>query len=225
MMNTLKVDPVKGRLQRMRRGVVTSARLHSENIPRSYKPAMVTLTYRPGVEWRGSDIRDYLRRVRQFAADVGFVLRYVWVAELQKRGAVHYHVMVWLPNGVKLQKPDESGWWAHGLSRIEWAKAPIRYLIKYASKLSSKGGELPKGLRLHGAGGLSSPERGVRRWWVAPSFVRENWKEEVAVRRVSGEGVSFAGWCCEATGEVIRSPWVFLGFSGGSVVLARGQYA
>lgn len=221
----IKVNAASARLHRMKRGVVTASRLHSEVVPKSYKPAMVTLTYRPGREWRGSDVRDYLRRVRQFCKEKGFVFRYVWVAELQKRGAVHYHVLVWLPGGVKLPKADLSGWWAWGLSRMEWAKAPIRYLIKYSSKLAGKGAALPRGLRLHGAGGLDGPGRGVRRWWCAPAFVRKVWTEETAVRRASGEGVSFSGWVSERTGELIRSPWVFAGVSGGMVYLIRRNYA
>jgi Protein of unknown function (DUF3296). len=35
----------------------------------------------------------------------GHKLPYVWVAELQKRGALHYHVLLWLPRGLTLPNP------------------------------------------------------------------------------------------------------------------------
>lgn len=214
----LEVDPIAVRLKAMKRGVVTASRLQGEAVPR-WRPAMVTLTYRPGRDWCPSDVRSYLEHCRKFVQREGYVFRYVWVAELQGRGAVHYHVLVWLPPGVRLPKPDESGWWSYGMSRIEWAVAPIRYMIKYASKLSSKGLRFPRGLRLHGAGGLSAEARGVRRWWVAPSWVRKVFKGEQSVRRGDPTGTSAGGYFSEVTGEFIRSPWVVVMLRGGFPVI------
>jgi hypothetical protein len=60
-------------------------------------------------------------------------------------------LLVWLPEGVKLPKPDQAGWWTHGMSRIERARNAVGYLVKYASKCDSSG-EFPKGARLFGVG-------------------------------------------------------------------------
>lgn len=215
---TVELDARALRLKSMRRGVLTAARLHVESVPK-WRGAMVTLTYRPGLEWRSSDVRGYLERCRKFVQSHKHTFRYTWVAELQARGAVHYHVLVWLPQGLVLPKADVSGWWPHGMSRMEWSRAPIRYLMKYGTKLSSKGGTLPRGLRLHGAGGLSRADRGVRRWWVAPSWVRQRFPGEQLVRRVGSAAGAACGWLAEGTGEFCASPWLFLGLRQGSPVL------
>jgi hypothetical protein len=40
---------------------------------------------------------------------------YVWVIE----GTPHYHLIIWLREGVKLAKPDSHGWWSIGATSIE----------------------------------------------------------------------------------------------------------
>jgi hypothetical protein len=87
--------------------------------------------------------------------------RYVWVAELQKRGALHYHVAIWLPKRVQLPKFDKQGWWPHGSTQRLIAKNAVGYLMKYLSKISPFH-KFPKGVRIHGFGGLTQQARGNR---------------------------------------------------------------
>jgi hypothetical protein len=143
----------------MRKAVRLAASLHEEELQTGslrYQAAMVTLTYAPGPgqKWERLHITKFLKSVRMYLSRLGIRFRYVWVAELQKRGAVHYHVMLWLPRGVTLPKPDKRGWWPYGSTKIEWAHCPVGYLVKYASK-GEENGQFPKGARLHGHGGLT----------------------------------------------------------------------
>jgi hypothetical protein len=163
-----------------------------------FRSAMVTLTYRPGTPWEPSHVRDFLRHVRQWLKRRGHDTAYVWVAELTRAGVPHYHVVLWLPRGLTLPKPDKQGWWRHGSTRIEWARKPVGYLTKYASK-GDVGPEFPKGLRLHGRGGLSPECRRIVAWWLLPRYVREVFTHlgDWVVRRPGG------GWFSRDTGECI----------------------
>ena len=162
-----------------------------------YRAAMVTATYRDVGGWRGRHINELLRSMRQWLARRGHPLRYVWVAELQRRGAVHYHVVVWLPRGLTMAKPDKQGWWTHGTTRIEWARKPVGYLVKYASKGDEV--QFPKGLRIHGRGGLDEDQRRRVSWWLLPRYVREYFSElgTRVIRAIGG------GWVDRDTGEWI----------------------
>jgi hypothetical protein len=214
---TITVDTRAGRLRRMRRAVLTSARLLEADAPKGgfrYRPAMLTLTYRAGVEWGASHVRDCLRLARAWAKRKGFTLRYVWVAELQQRGAVHYHVVVWLP--FRMPMPDRCGWWPHGATRVEWARCAVAYLAKYASKGQHAAGTFPKGCRIHGAGGLSEAAARCRRWWLFPREVREVASPSHDVRRLKG-----GGFVARSSGEVLPPLWGLVAASAGAVRLVR----
>lgn len=201
---------VDGRLRRMRSGVGQSARVLemecarvSRSLGRSaFRLMFLTLTYRPDVDWSPSHVRDFLRRVDMWLRrrDLGSV-RCVWVAELQDRGAVHYHVALWLPRRAYLPQADRRGWWPHGLTQTARAVAPIRYLQKYVSKLGQKGGVFPKGIRLFGVRGMSSDGAINARFWRAPEWVRFALGVGSDLRKVAG------GWVDRLSGEFVASPW------------------
>lgn len=114
------------RLRRMKQNVLTSARLHVEEAQRGGmrgRWAMLTLTYRESERWVADQVGMLLNHLRNYATRNGFKARYTWVLELTKRGRPHYHVLVWLPKGRTLPKPDKQGWWKYGLTRIEWARS------------------------------------------------------------------------------------------------------
>lgn len=220
----------KRRLSRMRRAVLNGGDVITEGLQRRgfrYRAAMVTLTYRPGVEWSGHHVSSVLNHYRNWLRRRRHPLMYVWVAELQKRGAVHYHLVLWLPKGLTPPKPDAQGWWRHGMTRVEWARRPIGYLCKYTSK-GEDVSTFPKGLRLHGRGGLSPPQRRVVSWWLLPRYVRDHFKSS-GPTYTSGKGGSSArlssfpeafitralggGWINKATGEWLE------GFSDGGIRL------
>lgn len=160
------------RVARMRRAVGFAARAHG-TAPAGRRPdqcVMVTATYAPGVEWAPEHVSEWLQRARQWLGRRGLRMRYVWVAEMQARGAVHYHLAVWLPLGMRLPKSDAAGWWPHGMTRTEVAERAVPYLMKYLSK--GEAAKYPKGLRTYGVGGLEHSMRRAARWLRLPSFVQ-----------------------------------------------------
>ena len=207
--NTIEIDPKEARLRRMRRSVNVAARLFDFFLGRrNFKPAMLTLTYRDVDGFEPKDVSSLIKCIREWLKRRGFRLHYVWVAELQQRGALHYHVLIWLPRGLTLPKPDKQGWWRHGSTRIEWARNPIGYLCKYVSKFDSQH-ELPKHARLHGAGGFEGVARSIRRWFNLPSWLKCLVGIDSAFVRVKGQGLVERG-----TGVCMQSPWR-VSFSGG----------
>jgi hypothetical protein len=171
------LDPVARRLAELRMHVGFAARAIcvTPAFERGEECLMVTLTYAgTNEDWSPRHVSDFLKNVREYMRRRGWPCRYVWVAELQKRGVIHYHVAVWVPQGEKLPKPDEQGWWPHGMTRIEVARAAVPYLLKYLSKDTSKTfGEFPKGARIYGVGGLDKLMRLARAWLRLPKFIQQ----------------------------------------------------
>ena len=225
-----KSDQRKMRLLRMKKNVLTTARLHQEELDqgnRRYQAAMVTLTYRPGQQWEKRHISDYLARVRKWCKRRGVQFRYDWVAEIQEkrfrtsgcdvREAVHYHVLIFLPKGLTLPKADKQGWWPYGMTRTERVKfSAIGYLAKYASKGTADDVPFPKGCRIHGAGGLSETSRNERAWWNCPAWVREKYSIEDRPRRAKG-----GGFVLKASGEWVPSPYLVFCVAGVVFVVPR----
>lgn len=187
------------RVARMRRAVGFSARGHLAERPgfRADRVAMITATYRAGAEWKPGHVKAWLQHVRKWCHRRGIECRYVWVAELQEkraarsgegaRAVVHYHVALWLPHGVNLPFSDACGWWPHGDTRTEWARAAVPYLMKYMSKGSDRL-RLPHGCRMHGVGGLEHSLRRAKRWLGLPAFVRARSDIHDEWERVKGGG-------------------------------------
>jgi hypothetical protein len=135
---------------------------------------MVTLTYRNIEDWRPRHITEFLRKVKRVLGPDLF--GYFWVAEMQKRGAVHYHVILTVRKGIKLPKPDETGLWTYGMTRIELVRYVYAYLSKYLQKDGQKA-KYPRGIRIFG---LSI--------FVLKDWVRMNklpfWLRELAIKKV-----------------------------------------
>jgi len=230
--NQIEIDAHDARMRRMKTSVLTASRLHTEQMAASGyrgKWAMVTLTYRSDVEWSAGHIRLFTTHIREFMKRRGVAFRFVWVAELQARGAVHYHLLVLLPKGLTLPKPDKKGWWPHGSTRIEWVKTAVGYISKYASKGDS--GFFPKACRIHGSGGLVGSYLNLARWWKRPKYVRDAFPygDHRVVRASprhpwlddgSGEIIS-SGWLNLDTGEHVESEWFYAGFIRPGVFILR----
>jgi hypothetical protein len=228
----------------MRRRVLTGARLHVCQV-KKWRAAMLTLTYRPEVDWDGRHVSDCLRHSRQWLKRRSIGFRYVWVMETTKAGKPHYHVVVWLPLGIKLPLLDLQGWWPHGMTRMEWARSAVGYVSKYVSK-GEEGAALPFGARMYGVGGLEGIALDEARWWTLPGWLRDqleasikdalfaanqwlhdlvkgqplpDWFREhlqsIKVRRMKG-----GGWLDHMSGEVFYSPWR-VEFRAGFVYLIR----
>jgi hypothetical protein len=165
---------------------------------------MVTLTYAPELEWERNHISRYMRNVRSWLYRRGIPVRYVWVAELQRRGAVHYHVLLWVPKGLKLPKPDEAGWWPYGMSRIEKVRKGSGYLAKYQSKGTTLAQWYPPNCRLWADGGLDKEGQRHKRYYLAPWWARQRWQLEAGadLRMIGG------GWWVDlSTGDAQETPW------------------
>lgn len=199
-------DPVRTRLSRMRRAVGFAARSHIGEAPDLGRCAMLTLTYRPGVEWSPRHVSELLKCIREHLRRRGREMRYVWVAEIQPgRGVLHYHVALWLPEGDKLPYPDRQGWWPHGSTRIEWARAAVPYLLKYLSK-GDDVAAFPKGCRTYGCGGQSHEMKRARRWLGLPRFVQQRSDIHDDWRRAPGGAVVAADGTVQGCSGGWRDP-------------------
>ena len=191
----------KRRIARLRMQVGVAARQHCVQQGTGVECLMVTLTYAgTNADWRANHVRAFMDTVRHWYKRRGLKCRYV----------IHYHVALWVPTGTKLPKPDEAGWWPHGMTRIEVARAAVPYLLKYLSKDASKTlGAFPKGARIYGVGGLDHVMRRARRWLSLPRFVQNRSSISDDWRRAEGGGwVDPAGqhWpsefeCCHVAGK------------------------
>lgn len=172
------VSAAQNRLRRLKHHVRTASRLIKETMHREgrkWRAVFVTLTYRPGIEWAPKHIAGFLNAVRMWGKRQGVRVGYVWVAEMQKRGAVHYHAVIWVPARLKLPRPDgPRGWWKHGTSNVQTVQRnAVGYLMKYVSKGLGNYPDLPRGARVCGSGGLDAMARDEFHYWRLPRYVRE----------------------------------------------------
>ncbi|MGA2503513.1 MAG: hypothetical protein ABSG01_05415 [Anaerolineales bacterium] len=111
---------------------------------------MVTLTYAPEYKWEPNHIRAFMLSMRKLLGNS--ILAYAWVAELQKRLAIHYHIMFLVPIELEIGEdfpyPDQAGIWTYGFTRVEIARSPF-YLVTYLGKEYQKDfSKFPKGIRV-----------------------------------------------------------------------------
>lgn len=211
----------KTRIKRLRRAVWSSGHLHSI-ADHGHRPPVahfVTLTYVGVHDWRADHISDATEQYRRHCARLGVPCRYLWVAELQMRGAVHYHLVAWLPLGVRMPHWDRirthkgreiKPFWSHGMTNTQVAKNAIGYLMKYLSKVGSKT-RFPPHLRLYGCGGLDAQARSVRRWYNLPQWA----KNEYGVGDLKRQGSKLVH---VASGELL-SPMYQRYFIPGAILL------
>ena len=186
----------------MRMGVIAHAdatRAVLEEGGHRYYAAFVTLTYALVCGWQPCHVSEYLDRLRKWCARRSVDLHYEWVMELQERGAPHYHIVLWLPHGFKVPKPDDEGWWTHGYSNIKRATRPVGYLVKYVSKGNNSIYTMPRGARLFQTGGHKCAALARHRACL-PKWLRDEVPAGRA-RRVIG------GWVSVESGEFFPSPW------------------
>jgi hypothetical protein len=194
---TFEVSPHKSRVRRLQKRVKAWADVTKPLIDKvgvDYRLVMITLTYSQVDGWRKNHIREFMLSLRGCLG--GSLLSYAWVAELQKRGAVHYHVIVLVKRGTNIPLPDE--FWKHGVTRIETARSPF-YLLTYTGKEYQKFGKFPKGLRLFAVWIGKDAIHELSRWFfklsALPAWLMDCLKGSSVigkpVRRREG-----GGWCC-----------------------------
>jgi hypothetical protein len=223
------VDRKQHRTRKVSQAVKTTARLHQDEISSSgfrYKPAMITATYAPDKSWAKKDISGLLNNCKMYLLRKYKQnrFRYTWVAELTKRGVIHYHIILWLPKGCTLPKPDKKGWWSKGSTRIEWVKNAIGYLAKYASKGSDTSHDFPKGARISGYAGLTEDSRREYRFWRTPRSIREQFNPEQLLapssfdlRKTSG------GYFNKDTGEFLESEYRLVLINGSQFIIKKAN--
>lgn len=202
----------ESRVKRLRRSVWAAGRVHeTETRAAPHRAWLVTLTYdtrgtlgNGAHDWSPRHISDSIKAFRHWCKKRRLPCRYVWVAELQQKGTVHYHIAVWLPAGVACPKWDKhradgAPFWPYGMANRELARNAVGYLMKYMSKIG-KHHEYPPHCRTHGCGGASSDGRAICAWINLPKWVQ-------ALAGV-GEVCRKAGRrVVRETGEVLHSPF------------------
>ncbi len=216
------------RVKKLKRSVWASGHLHGL-ADAGQRPSVcwfVTLTYAGAHDWEARHIAKAVDRFRAWCESLTVPCRYTWVAEIQPKrlartgdAVVHYHLLAWLPIGVRMPKWDEpvgrrKPFWRHGMTNTEKSRAGVGYLMKYLSKL----GELtrfPKGLRLYAIGGLTHQGRQIRTWFNLPEWAKRSFGVGDLVRRLGKLLVV-------ETGEILDTPYrVSLAPSGLSLQLLR----
>jgi len=198
----LHSDAQRRRLSRMKlmvKGAAAGLSKSMQDLGKRYRVGFGTLTYATDDQWEPRHISDLMRHYRKWCKRRGVTFRVVWVAELTKRGRVHYHYCFWVPLGITPPKPDKQGWWPHGSTQVKWARNPVGYLLKYASKGNDTDHKFPKGCRICGFGG----DTGNLGWFRAPEWMRKFGVPYDEIRKKDGF------WCNFSTGVGYRSPWIF----------------
>ena len=206
------------RVRRLKRAVWASGHLHglAENGFRPGVPWFVTLTYADANGWRANHLSKAVEGFSNWCKSRDVSCRYSWVGEIQPKrlettgdAAVHYHLIAWLPVGVRMPCWDRrtvtkrgfkrAAFWSHGMTQRAIALSGVGYLMKYLSKL----GELtrfPKGLRLYGIGGLNATGRSIRSWFNFPQWVKNSYGVGDVVRSAGRLVVC-------ATGEILEAAY------------------
>lgn len=139
----IMVDLTRARYDRMRKKI---AAWGNETKDINGKMVFITLTYKNVIDWEPNHIRDFIKKIRYKYK--GSLIGYAWVAEVQKRGAVHYHILLKFNKSVFVPFPDRAGWWKHGMTNVSRTVKGVGYLISYTSKIHQKDfDKLPRGCR------------------------------------------------------------------------------
>ncbi len=199
------------RLPKMRRVLLAAAKIIQNEMQDGgfrYRVAFITTTYRPDEEWEGKQISRLMDCYRKWCGRRKIQIKGVWVLETTKAGKPHYHIALFLPRGLTPPMPDKQGWWSHGMTNATWARRPVGYLAKYASKGFKH--DIPKNARIYGVYGVS---RVNLSYWRAPGWLRSFSTIGDEIKR-NGEW-----WENHSTGIAYHSPWVLDGFGPNGVVL------
>lgn len=223
----IAVDAYKTRHRRLAKGIIEGANLICDDLGDRgvmYDSVFLTLTFRPGADFAPRNISLATDALRKWALRNGHWFRYIWRMEYgEKFGRVHYHVVVWLPKGVRMPKWDDAGWWPHGMTKTERSYSPVGYLAKYCSAASAVASDEfdTKGARWWGHGGLTLAMRLRIRIICAPGWVRDKWHaigDDAIVRRLP------FGWWQIGAWE-FRTPWELVSLEGGPKIRWRGWAA
>jgi hypothetical protein len=203
------------RLRRLQKRIKSWADVidpYIKKLGKDYRLVMIGLTYAELYGWKAGDMRRFMLDYRKVIGSD--LLAYAWVAELQRRGAVHYHLILLVKKGTNIPMPDTSGLWVHGSSRIETARTPY-YLLTYSGKEYQKLGSYPKGLRAFAVWISESVVSKVQMWlfklsglpvWLTEQLIGDLDRIGQSIKRVEG-----GGWVC--MGKKYLSPYEVIDYA------------
>lgn len=131
------MDSFERRYQYMRQRISEWSRimdLLKKELPGT-RLVMVGLTVAKVGDYKAGMIRDYVKELKRILSDR--LYGFAWVAELQERGAVHYHLLACIDKSVRVPMPDKSGMWKWGSSNVVKAKTAY-YICSYIGKERQK---------------------------------------------------------------------------------------
>lgn len=208
----ITLDKREARLSKMRRRIFSWADTLKDYLDETqkYRKVMVTLTYTGVEDWRPNHIRDYMKALKRKLGEN--LIASAWVAELQERGAVHYHINLVCKKGTRIPTPDKSRMWKHGMSRIETAKT-VYYLCSYLKKSYQKEGDFPKGMRMYSVWISKGAVANIAHWMMRisslPKWFAEKVLEFTDHRGEKWERCKGGSWIF--AGKLFRSPYAFMG--------------
>lgn len=198
----------------------------SEKTGKEIGPRLVMITlsygdadtkYKMSEGWEPNHIREYMLQLRKQLKDK--LWAYGWVAEMQERQSLHYHIMVYVAPGTYIPTPDmpmKDGkkMWPHGHSKIETAERGPWYLIEYVGKEKQKEG-LPAGARMFavwiGKKQATAEELMDFRLSSAPPYLQKEIRAYYAKAQVSAAvkwaRVTGGGWVIKCLGVIVQSDW------------------
>lgn len=201
LVNKIATSPAgrsKRREKAARRKLKTVAQEQAVHAHRhGLRAVALTLTYAKQGEFSSKHISAFIDNLRRFAKTTGHRLPYLWV--LEQASHLHYHLLVWLPKGVRLPKDRLSRWWRWGSTWVEACRSAgdwAHYLRKFDGA-----SRLPAGARLYGYGGVAADSRVAIHRSGLPQWLKA--KTVNCCRRTRG------GWVDTATGELFQSPYVW----------------
>lgn len=122
----------------IRRLVNTNVGQYFDEKGNAYMPVFLTLTFSENIQditFANNEFRKFIKRLgNRIAHDQGY-LKYLTVIEFQKRGAVHYHLIIF--NLPYMPVKDISEIWRNGhiwINAVEHVDNLGAYLVKYMNK-------------------------------------------------------------------------------------------
>lgn len=100
-------------LARARRAIIDIIRLNLE-----YGSSLLTLTYRENMQDYERAYKDFNKFVKRLEYRYKISLRYLRVIELQQRGAIHFHVVIFSPDFALVPYNEVYETWGHGAVHI-----------------------------------------------------------------------------------------------------------
>lgn len=166
----------------------------------------LTLTYKAAHMHQARDLSKFLKRVRAQIQRLYPGVPFPYLSSLDRAerdstldGMLHYHLVLWLPRGFRLEHDRLARWWSHGSTWTERCRN-LRNWVCYITKATSA--VFPAGARLYGYGGLDlAGKYAVGRSGWPVWLTRLIPYGEHARRMVGG------GWVHMETGAWFESPW------------------